>query len=158
MSIIYWLKNRLNFPPRPMHRCCACLPPKTIQTSLFVQIGIKFEGSRVEVQVLEAGMVLKILCVLVGVEHETCNGSWNPSVMDSLKIFGYCDMFHDLLCLFQQDMDELPGFALCISLSFLDIRQTHKCACVSKQWEAYAMERITRIREQAACNRAKVSS
>lgn len=53
-------------------------------------------------------------------------------------------------------MDELPGFAVPTVFSFLDRRQTRRCACVSKEWKVCARNRIAEIRKQAAETRAQV--
>lgn len=60
-----------------------------------------------------------------------------------------------VLC-FQQNMDGIPDYTIPTILSFLDVKQAHKCACVSKQWDLHVQRRLAQIREEAVQKRAHV--
>lgn len=53
-------------------------------------------------------------------------------------------------------MDERPEYVCPMVFSLLDIKEIHKCACVSKKWELYAKYRKAEMRDQAAQKRATV--
>lgn len=63
------------------------------------------------------------------------------------------------MCIYhmQQSMDGIPEYAIPAVVSFLDVEESHRCACISKEWELCARKRIEGIREQATKIRAQVS-
>lgn len=64
-----------------------------------------------------------------------------------LTMFGSC---------IQDNMDGLPVYAIPIVVTFLDIKQIHRCACINKEWEMCMQQRVRDIREEAIQKRAQV--
>lgn len=63
-----------------------------------------------------------------------------------------------VMCVFfsVQSMDGLPDCSIASVLLFLDVKQTHKCACISKKWSLPAEQRLKQIEEEAAQKRNQV--
>lgn len=57
---------------------------------------------------------------------------------------------------FLQTMDGLPDYTIPTVVSFLGIKQLHRCACISKKWKQNVQERKLEIRKEARKKRAQV--
>lgn len=56
----------------------------------------------------------------------------------------------------RQDMDGLPDSTISTVLTFLDFKETHRCACINKEWKLHVRKKLERLREKAAQKRAQV--
>lgn len=56
----------------------------------------------------------------------------------------------------QQKMNGLPDDIIPTVLSFADVKQAHRCACINKQWGLHVQDRLIRIAEEAAQRRSQV--
>lgn len=53
-------------------------------------------------------------------------------------------------------MDGIPGFAIPIVLSFVEVGEVPKCACISKNWGLLAQEKLNKMKAKAARLRSQV--